>query len=68
MSLFPSFGMQWSNEGDILYSSVYVSTKAVQDDARPHVLWQTKLEAGVTMKPVAVTNHTNGEQEFLCAG
>ena len=65
VSLFPSFGMQWSNEGDILYSSVYVSTKAVQDDARPHVLWQTKLEAGVTMKPVAVTNHTNGEQEFF---
>lgn len=64
-SLFPSFGMQWSNEGDILYSSLYVSTKAIQDDARPYVLWQTKLDAGMTMKPVAVTNHTNGEQEFF---
>lgn len=64
-SLFPSFGMQWSNEGDMLYSSLYVSTKAIQDDARPHVLWQTKLDAGMTMKPVAVTNHTNGEQEFF---
>lgn len=64
-SAFPSLAMQWSNEGDMLYNTLYLSSAGIQEDDRPHVLWQTKLEAKVTMKPVPVTNHVTGEKELF---
>lgn len=65
LSAFSTLGMQWSNEGDILYSTVFLSTDEVQTAQRPHVLWQTKLESGVSMKPVPVTNHNTKERELF---
>ena len=65
LSLLPSFALQWSNEEQMLYQTVYLSSLPVRRTARPHVLWRTRLEAPVTMKPVAVTNHVTGEQEMF---
>lgn len=65
LSAFSTLAMQWSNEGDILYSTVFLSTSEVQTAQRPHVLWQTKLEAGVRMKPVPVVNHNTQERELF---
>lgn len=65
LSLFSSFALQWSNEGNMLYNTLFLNTSAIQDDLRPHVLWQTKLEAPVSMKPVSVINHGTNERELL---
>lgn len=65
LSAFSTLAMQWSNEGDILYSTVFFSTDEVQTARRPHILWQTKLEAGVSMKPVPVVNHNTQERELF---
>lgn len=65
LSAFSTLAMQWSNEGDILYNTVFLSTSEVQTAQRPHILWQTKLEAGVSMKPVPVVNHNTQERELF---
>lgn len=65
LSCFPGVAMQWSNEGEMLYHTLFLSTASVQDEVRPHVLWQTKLDARVSMKPVPVTNHVTGGQELF---
>ncbi|HIX02589.1 MAG TPA: WD40 repeat domain-containing protein [Candidatus Odoribacter faecigallinarum] len=65
VSLLPSFAFQWSNEGEMLYNTFYFSMEPLKRDARPHVLWRTRLEAPMTMKPVAVVNHVTGEQEMF---
>lgn len=62
---FPSWALQWSAEGNMLYNTVFLSVEKLQDEERPHVLWQTKLDAKVTMKPVPVVNHVNGEREVF---
>lgn len=63
--VFPTFALQWSNEGGMLYNTFFLSTAAIQDDVRPHVLWQTRLDARVSMKPVPVVNHVTGERELF---
>lgn len=65
LSVIPAFALQWSNEGDLLYNTLYLSTVPLQEDVCPHVLWQTKLEAGISMKPLPVTNHMTGEKELF---
>lgn len=65
LSVFPALAMQWSNEGEMLYSTFLLSTEDIQEDVRPHVLWQTKLDGKVSMKPVPVTNHATGERELF---
>lgn len=65
LSSFSTLAMQWSNEGGLLYSTVFLSTEEVQTAQRPHVLWQTKLEAGVSGKPVPVINHNTRERELF---
>lgn len=65
LSVFSTLAMQWANEGNILYSTVFLSTDKVQTAQRPHVLWQTKLDAGVRMKPVPVINHKTQERELF---
>lgn len=65
LPVFPTFALQWSNEGGMLYNTLFLSTAAIQDDVRPHVLWQTRLDARVSMKPVPVTNHVTGERELF---
>lgn len=62
---FPSFAMQWSNEGDMLYHTLFLNTLPFRDDVRPHVLWQTRLDAKLVMKPVSVENHVTGEKELF---
>lgn len=62
---FPAWALQWANEGNMLYNTVFLSVKKLQEEERPHVLWQTKLEAKVSMKPVPVINHVNGEREVF---
>jgi len=64
LSAFSAFGLQWSNEEHLLYQSLFLSTEPeVRQQAR--VLWQTKLDAPVAMKPVLVKNHNTGEREIL---
>ncbi len=65
LSVFSALALQWANEGDMLYSTLFLSTQDVQSYVKPHVLWQTKLDAKVSIKPVPVLNHVNGEKELL---
>lgn len=65
LSVFSTLASQWSNEGDMLYNTIFLSTDKVENDVRPHLLWQTKLDARVSMKPVPVTNHVTGERELF---
>ena len=65
LSVFSTWAWQWSNEGDMLYTTLFLSTAEIKDEIRPHVLWQTKLDGKVSMKPVPVTNHVTGEKELF---
>lgn len=65
LSLFSTLALQWSNEGNMLYNTLYVNTEKVQDTVRPFILWQTKLESRMSMKPVPVLNHVTGERELF---
>lgn len=65
LSVFSTLASQWSNEGDMLYNTIFLSTDKIGSDVRPHLLWQTKLDARVSMKPVPVTNHVTGERELF---
>ncbi|MDR0982544.1 MAG: WD40 repeat domain-containing protein [Culturomica sp.] len=62
---FSSFSVQWSNEKDMLYTIVYLGTEKITSQDKPHLMWQTKLDAPMKMKPAVVTNHQTGEKEFL---
>lgn len=65
LTVFPTLALQWSNESNMLYSTLFLSTDKVKDNIRAHMLWQTKLDARVSMKPVPVVNHETGEKELL---
>jgi len=65
LSVFPAFALQWSNEEGMFYTSLFLSTSEIRDEVRPHVLWQTKLDARVSMKPVPVINHVTREKELF---
>lgn len=65
LSVFSAWAMQWSNEGNMLYNGIYLSTEKFRGAQQPAVLWQTKLDAPVSMKPVPVENHVTGEWELL---
>lgn len=65
LSAFSTMAMQWSNEGNMLYNTILISTEKIENNIRPHILWQTKLDAAVTMKPVTVRNHVTGERELF---
>lgn len=62
---FTALALQWSNEGEMLYNTLFLSTEKVRENKRPAVLWQTKLGGRVSMKPVPVVNHVTGEREIL---
>ncbi|MEG2339313.1 MAG: WD40 repeat domain-containing protein [Odoribacter sp.] len=64
-SVFPTFALQWSNEGKLLYHTFLLSTEEAKNDVRPSVLWQTKVDARVSMKPIPVINYVTGEREVL---
>ena len=59
-----SVGLQWANEGDMVYNILFLSTKEVAEQQK-QVMWQTKLEAPLAMKPAIVTNHNTGERELF---
>lgn len=65
LSIFSTLATQWSNEGNMLYNTLFLNTDKVQDNVRPHLLWQTKLDAPVSLKPVPVVSHATGERELL---
>lgn len=65
LSVFSTLAVQWSNEGNMLYSTLFLNTDKIQADTRAHLLWQTKLDARVSVKPVSVINHVSGERELL---
>lgn len=62
---FTALAMQWSNEGEMLYNTLFLSTEKVKESKRPALHWQTKLGGRVSMKPVPVLNHVTGEREIL---
>lgn len=64
MNVFSSFGLQWVSEGDMLYHTLYLSTEEVEQQ-QAQVMWQTKLDAKVAIKPVIVKNHNTGEREVF---
>ena len=64
-TLFPSWALQWSNEGKMLYSTLFLNATPIQEEVRPHVVWQTRLGGKVVMKPVSVLNHLTGERELF---
>ena len=63
--IFPSIAFQWSNEGELLYNTLFLSAAKVEDENPAHVLWQTKLGGRVSMKPVPVKNHITGKRELF---
>lgn len=65
LTVFSTLAAQWSNEGDMLYNTIFLNTEKIQNDVRPHLLWQTKLDARVSMKPVPVVNHDTRERELF---
>ena len=64
MSSFSSLGWQWANEGDMLYNILFLNTEEVEQQQK-QVMWQTRLEAPLAMKPAIVTNHNTGERELF---
>lgn len=62
---FPTWALQWSNEGGLLYHTLFLSSAPVQGEVRAHALWQTRLDDRVSMKPVPVVNHVTGEREIF---
>lgn len=65
LSQFSSLAMQYSTEGNQLYAMMFLGTAELKASERPYLLWQTRLDAAMSMKPVAVTNHVSGEREFF---
>lgn len=65
LASFSTLALQWSEEGGLLYNTIVVGMKELDRNPRPHLLWQTKLEAPVSMKPMSVINHVSGERELL---
>ena len=63
--LFPSWALQWSDEGGMLYNTLFLHSAPLQDEARAHVVWQTRMEGRISMKPVPVVNHVTGERELF---
>ncbi|MDE6451764.1 MAG: WD40 repeat domain-containing protein, partial [Odoribacter sp.] len=63
--VFPSWALQWSNEGGMLYNTLFLNPEAVQNEVQAHVLWQTRLEGRMGMKPVPVINHVTDEREVF---
>ena len=64
MATFSSLGLQWANEGEMLYNILFLNTKEVEEQQK-QVMWQTRLEAPLAMKPAIVTNHSTGERELF---
>lgn len=64
LDVFSSIGLQWISEEEMLYQSVFLNTEKVEQP-QAQVVWQTKLDAKLTMKPVVVVNHNNGERELF---
>lgn len=64
MGVFSALGLQWVCEGDMLYHTLFLSTEEVEQK-RAQVMWQTKLDAKMSMKPAIVVNHDTGERELF---
>lgn len=62
---FPSWALQWSNEGEMIYNTLFLNSEPLSEEIRPHVVWQTRLGGEVCMKPVSVVNHVTGERELF---
>ncbi|MDR0765471.1 MAG: hypothetical protein LBF09_00850 [Odoribacteraceae bacterium] len=59
-----SWGYRWSGEEGMLYASLAASVEKVERQAT-RLMWQTRLDADVAMKPAVVKNHVTGERELL---
>lgn len=61
---FPAWGLQWANEGNMLYNILFLSTESVTQE-QAQLVWQTKLDAPLAIKPAIVANHNTGEREVF---
>lgn len=59
-----SWGYQWRAEEGMIYASIVASVEKIEE-APARVMWQTKLDDDVTLKPAIVKNHVTGERELL---
>ena len=64
MEVFSSLGLQWVCEGDMLYHTLFLSTEEVEQK-QAQIMWQTRLDARMSMKPTIVVNHNTGERELF---
>lgn len=64
MEVFSSLGLQWVCEGDMLYHTLFLSTEEVEPK-QAQIMWQTRLDARMSMKPTIVVNHNTGERELF---
>lgn len=64
MEAFSSLGLQWGCEGDMLYHTSFLSTEEVEQK-QAQIMWQTRLDARMSMKPAIVVNHNTGERELF---
>lgn len=64
MEVFSSLGLQWGCEGDMLYHMFFLSTEEVEQK-QAQIMWQTRLDARIRMKPAIVVNHNTGERELF---
>jgi len=64
MEVFSSLGLQWVCEGDMLYHTLFLSTEEVEQK-QAQIMWQTRLDARMSMKPAIVVNHNTGERELF---
>ncbi|MEY8590376.1 WD40 repeat domain-containing protein [Butyricimonas hominis] len=64
MEVFSSLALQWVCEGSMFYHTLFLSTEEVEQK-QAQVMWQTKLDSKLTMKPAIVTNHNTRERELF---
>ena len=64
MEVFSSLGLQWGSEGNMLYHTLFLSTEEVEQK-QAQVMWQTRLDTRMSMKPAIVVNHNTGERELF---
>ena len=48
----------------MLYHTLFLSTEEVEQK-QAQIMWQTRLDARMSMKPAIVVNHNTGERELF---
>ena len=64
LDVFSSLALQWVCEGSMFYHTLFLSTEEVEQK-QAQVMWQTKLDGKLSMKPAIMINHGTKERELF---